>query len=230
MQDAGLSLRFLSFITFLLPISALSFCLVWSIIIDYDKATYTHCEVTEILPSISAVIGGFSPQKFVWSLSIALVAGPRFIFSKIYQNYLLNYCPSKIRAVNFNYLLNTVEILSLMTLSFVPSAELFLVHAVAFTMFLVTSLISMALVTYYIKDSRKQRLKRTLVKLTLLCILLATYFYRRHNDLCEPYVYSMFALCEYMVVVCNMVWNWAIIRDFAGYNMVVERRQGEMNF
>jgi len=228
MKDAGFSLRLLSHITIFLPVFALLFCLVLSIIVDYEKATYTHCEVEEILPSISAVIGGFNPQKFIWSISIAIVAGPRVIIAKLNHNYLLDHCSDKTTSVRFNYFLNNVEILSLMTLSFVPSSDIFVIHAFAFTLFIVTSLISMILVTYYLKDIRKQRLKRTLVKLSLLCIVLATYFYRRHNEFCEPYVYSMFAMCEYMVVMCNMVWQASIIREFVAYEILVERRV-EMN-
>ena len=228
MKDAGISVRFLAHITIFLPIFALFFCLFLSMIVDYEKATYTHCEVEEFLPSISAVIGGFNPQKFIWRLSIGIVAGPRFIIAKLNQNYLLDHCPSKITSVRLNYFLNNVEILSLMTLSFVPSSEIFIIHAFAFTTFIVTSLISMILVTYYLRDLRKQRLKRTVFKLSLLGIVLATYFYRRHNELCEPYVYSMFAMCEYMVVMGNMVWNASIIRDFVGYDILVERRL-EMN-
>jgi len=221
-------LRLLSHVTIFLPVFALFFCIVLSMIVDYEKATYTHCEVKEFLPSISAVIGGFNPQKFIWSISIAIITGPRLIIAKLNQNYLLDHCPSKISSVRFNYFLNNVEILSLMTLSFVPSSEIFIIHASAFSTFIVTSLISMILVTYYLKDIRKQRLKRTVFKLSLLCIVLATYFYRRHNELCEPYVYSMFAMCEYMVVMCNMVWHASIIRDYVGYDILVERRL-EMN-
>ena len=228
MKDAGISLRLLSYFTIILPVFALVFCLVLSIIVDYEKATYTHCEVEEILPSISAVIGGFNPQKFIWSISIAIITGPRFIVVKLNKDYLLDHCSAKINSVKINYLLNVIEILSLMTLSFVPSSEIFVVHAFAFTLFIVTSLISMMLVTYYLKDIRKQRLKKTLVKLSLLCIILATYFYRRHNEMCEPYVYSMFALCEYMVVMCNMIWHASVMREFLAYEILVERRL-EMN-
>jgi len=228
MKDAGVSLRPLSAITIFLPVFALFFCICLSLLVDYEKATYTHCEVEEILPSISSVIGGFNPQKFIWSMSIALITGPRLIFVRLNKNYFLDNSPGKAAAANFNYWLNNVEILSLMTLSFVPSAEIFVVHASAFTMFIVTSFVSMILVTYYLKDCRKQRLKRSIVKVSLLCILLATYFYRRHNELCEPYVYSMFALCEYSVVICNMLWHGSIARDFVSYDILVERRL-EMN-
>ena len=35
------------------------------IIVPIMQATYTHCEVPEFAPSISSVIGGFSPQSHV---------------------------------------------------------------------------------------------------------------------------------------------------------------------
>ena len=52
-----------------------------------QEATYTHCEVFNISPSISASIGSFSPQKYVWKLVIGLHSGPRIFFALLTRSY-----------------------------------------------------------------------------------------------------------------------------------------------
>ena len=73
-------------------------------------------------------------------------------------------------------------------------------------------------------DTIKTKLKMTLLKLSLLCVLGAVYAYYRHSHICEPYVYSMFALCEYSVVAANMVWHSYIVKQFIGYDLVATPR------
>ena len=80
----------------------------------------------------------------------------------------------------------------------------------------------MILVIYFIRDNRNSKLKKTLLKLSVLCVGGAVFFYNRHNNHCEPYVYTMFAVCEYTVVAANMVWHARIVHQFTGYNLVVE--------
>ena len=81
------------------------------------QATYTHCEVPELLPSISAVIGGFELPRFVWTFSVALTTGPRLVFSKLQQANLRDKFSSKSKWIQLNFYVNIAEILSLLTLS-----------------------------------------------------------------------------------------------------------------
>ena len=55
--------------------------------------------------------------------------------------------------------------------------------------------------------------------MTLVSVLLASYFYWRHNEYCEPYVYSLFALFEYTVVLCNMGYHGTAYYDFADWTV-----------
>ena len=80
----------------------------------------------------------------------------------------------------------------------------------------------MILVIYVIRDKRNARLKMTLLKLSLLCVLGAVYAYYRHSHICEPYVYSIFALCEYSVVAANMVWHSYIVKQFTAFDLVAK--------
>ena len=109
-------------------------------------------------------------------------------------------------------------------MSIVTSEEIFLLHATAFSCFCGTSISSMILVIFVIRDKRNARLKMTLLKLSLLCVAGAVYAYYRHSHICENYVYSIFALCEYTVVAANMVWHSYIVQQFTGYDLAATPR------
>ena len=55
-----------------LPLFGLAFCVIWSIIFDFEEATKTHCEVENFAPSISSSLS-FLTQKYVWQVVIALL-------------------------------------------------------------------------------------------------------------------------------------------------------------
>ena len=73
--------------------------------------------MTEVLPSISAVIGGFEWQRFIWTFSVAITTGPRLAFCYLQRANLREKFNSKLGAIKLNFFLNCVEILSLLTLS-----------------------------------------------------------------------------------------------------------------
>jgi hypothetical protein len=88
-----------------LPLSAFVVCVLLSLTLHFDAATRTHCQVcvssrvqcavytarraqvTNWLPSISAAIGGQSPEKYIWSYAIALHCTPRFLIGFAYKNF-----------------------------------------------------------------------------------------------------------------------------------------------
>jgi hypothetical protein len=43
---------------------------------------------------------------------------------------------------------------------------------------------------------------------------LVIYFYIRHNKYCEPGIYSLFALSEYMLITCNFLFYSTLYYDF----------------
>ena len=107
----------LAIITTALPLGAFVFCIGLSLISNFNESTSTHCKVKNYLPSISASIGSFSPQKYAWRIAIALHSSPRYFIS--YIHYLLWHNSSS--ALVFNVL----EISSLIGLSFISSVENF---------------------------------------------------------------------------------------------------------
>jgi len=74
-----LRLRTLAKATVSLPLAGFLFCIVSAFFFKFKNSTYTHCEVYNFAPSISASIG-YKPQKYAWQLSVALHAQGRFLF------------------------------------------------------------------------------------------------------------------------------------------------------
>jgi len=84
--------------------------------------------VANFLPSISSAIGGYTPQRYIWRVCIALHCGPRFIAVICYYNLFLRRRVQTCRwlysaIVTLNMLLNFVEIFCLLLLTCVSSSE-----------------------------------------------------------------------------------------------------------
>lgn len=73
-----------SLFTVSLPLFSFIFCVAYSLLYFFDRATSTHCHVWNYLPSISAAIGSFQPQAFVWQVAIILHFIPRLIITWTY--------------------------------------------------------------------------------------------------------------------------------------------------
>merc|ERR1719431_143049 len=176
----------LTTITVLLPLSSFIFCLICSVIFNFDKATFTHCESKQFAPSISAVTGGPPPFKHVWMVSIALQFWPRILFAGLYFSYFKSRTVSQL--VTLNYCLNLAENISLLGLSFVTSSDVFIIHEVFFITFMITSMFTMMLTMFHLYKSCgfqvRTRYERTaiqcktgLAKGILVSACLALYFY-----------------------------------------------------
>lgn len=107
-----------------LPLFAFLFCIVYSVLFHFTSATYTHCHVFNVLPSVSAAIGNFSPQREVWQLAILLHAFPRFYLALMYlQFHQRHLYPKDVYLGNVACILNIIENLALIILSFFTSSH-----------------------------------------------------------------------------------------------------------
>ena len=221
--------QFLSFV-YLLPICAFLTCISLTLIKDHRAATHTHCNVTNILPSISAVIAAFEPQRFIWRFAFALDSLPRYLIAYLqFRRAFHRYHVASLRCYQCLQILNScvhcLELTFLLLLTYVSSNEKKSIHIAGFVGFVFCSVIHMFLTVMIDyqwkrtkeycwsekeKSCRVKRLKCFLVH--LLSLLIAMYFYVRHNRFCEPYIYSMFCLFEYCVILTNMTFH-SIIRE-----------------
>lgn len=219
---------------FLIPLGAFILCILITLIKDFREANETHCLVSNILPSISSSVSEFFPQNTLWRLAIGVDSFPRYLIAFIYYKHYFS-----IRRVEFKnaflyssvvqmaFLFHSIELTCLLLLTYVSSVEYFELHAVSFILFLISSTIYMilAISTYYLqrnpllisenceKERQSHHLKLSIFLFYLISILGSVYFYIRHNEYCEPYVYSLFSLCEYLTVLANIAYHMVIFYD-----------------
>jgi len=218
-------LRKVVWITCSLPFTSFVFCVVWSLMYNFEDSTFTHCKVQNFLPSVSAAIGNYKTQRFVWGTAIAIHAGPRFFFTGLYRTYYRDILNAKSQNLaSVACLLNIIENIALFLLTFINSAYNYAIHEKCFMTFMITSELYMALTCYLMKkkrmippsnvESRSLRYKIQLIVINMTSFAAAGYFFIRHNRYCEPYIYSAFAFFEYIVVLTNMAFHSTASLDF----------------
>lgn len=112
-----------------LPFFSFIFCVVWSVLYFYERATATHCDVPNYLPSISAAIGNYQPQRFIWQCAILLQALPRLLVAQQYLNHNKSRVRRSRRALAYlAFILNLIEIIALVGLSLWNSSEFYGLH------------------------------------------------------------------------------------------------------
>ncbi|KAL6098231.1 pgap2 [Pungitius sinensis] len=223
----------LAVLTVLLPLTGLLACLFLSLVYHYEDATYTHCHVSNYLPSISAAISRV-PERYVWRCCVGLHSAPRYLVSAAYfAFYRARFAlrPPELLLSALALFCSLAENTGLMLLTYVASTESYSVHQNAFIVFIVCSLLHM-LVTcrlwqvirrHYVnpEEIASFRWKLRLFLFNVSCCLIAGYFFRRHNEYCEPGVYTLFALFEYLVVFSNMAFHMTAFWDFGSKEVIV---------
>ena len=233
---ARLRFRHLLVTAVCLPLFGFLFCVGWSLLYHFSAATSTHCRVANYLPSLSAAIGNFAVQRFVWKTAIALHAAPRFVIGYLYYGYWRSVL-TPVHLARLLLLTSQVlyvsENLGLLGLSFVTSAEDFPFHKAAFILFLVSAGFYMLLTCWLSRlprarpPTRRDHIsgwwKRVLFATYCVCLALSMYFYARHNAGCEAGIYTLFALNEYVVVLSNIAFHGTAYWDM--YDKVLDLRK-----
>ncbi|XP_030768242.1 post-GPI attachment to proteins factor 2-like [Sitophilus oryzae] len=244
-----INFKYVCLYTVSIPLGALIVCLISAYIFQYDDVHETHCQVFNVVPSISAVTG-ISPQKYIWRISIALHIGPRVIISAVYKAYQFNminpfgesHLKSKAQLwLNIAYFLNLIETGALCGVTYISNRENYPVHEKLFITFMVSSLGHMVACikgTRYAAESRDDiesvkeglKYKRDLLMLSLMCTAGLLFFFLQHRLFCFRMAFSMFALCEYIIAAANMAFHISVVCDFPTEDLIVGKIIDDQTF
>jgi len=214
-----------------LPLAALLLCVVISIVLHWYEATRTHCEVENWLPSLSAAVASFSPERYIWRLLIGLHGAPRIAIAIAFKNYLLTSALRPFSSIVwFPYAcylacaINLIEIICLLLLTFISSMDDYVLHKISFISFIVAAMAYMYISTWLFDYSGRRRttsLGEVSFQYKVLCcvastvsLVLSLYFFYRHSRYCEPGIYTLFSLSEYSVIVFNILFHSTVYYDF----------------
>ncbi|KAL0162436.1 hypothetical protein M9458_041832 [Cirrhinus mrigala] len=115
----------LAVITVCLPLLGLIACVVLALLYHYNDATYTHCQVPNYLPSISAAIS-LTPERYIWRFSIGLHSAPRFLVAAAYLSFYRGRFSRRLKEQllsGITFLLALSENVGLLLLTYVSSTE-----------------------------------------------------------------------------------------------------------
>ncbi|XP_020900360.2 post-GPI attachment to proteins factor 2-like [Exaiptasia diaphana] len=220
----------------LLPFASIVSCVLTSVLLHFEESTRTHCHVANYLPSISAATGGFTPEKYIWRFGIGYHSSIRILFTIVEYQVLRSRCIGKTTGLYkwftmINAVLCFVENLALVTLTYVSSSDNYSIHEKSFIVFMVFSMLHMLItcILYYktcqspasYDETISLRRKVTSMLVNYLSFGAAVYVFFRHNSYCEPGVYSLFALFEYVTVFSNIIFHYTITHDLRGHKFTL---------
>ncbi|GAA6058597.1 hypothetical protein JCM10212_004008 [Sporobolomyces blumeae] len=165
----------------------------------------------EFVPSVSATIGDWFPERNLFQLLIALTSGPRLLL------VLLSYVAQSSDRPS-SYGPATLAVVSVLrTLScggwvFVTSSDSGDTHDVFMVLYIVLNLPYMALHTLY-SDPRSKRLRRTLAIAFFATLAPLVYFYIQHKVHRIAGAYSIYALFEWSLIILDVSFDAVFIAD-----------------
>lgn len=203
-------------------------CIVLALMYHFEQTTWTHCEVPNYLPSISAAIS-VPPSAYVWRLVVAVCSAPRI--ATVFFHYR-HYSNQEVTQKQYYILCRIcftcefLENICLIGLTYVSSVENHGWHAKFFIGFQAFAMIFMLLMckvysmapgdetTSGLQKKTSVRGKWIVLMVNFFTFFFAMYCYYIHNRDCQPGVYTMFALFEYAVVLTNVSFHALVSLDF----------------
>jgi len=220
------------------PLAGLCLCLLLSLQYHFDTVNYTHCKVPNVIPSISACIGDHSPQQYVWRISVALMIGQRildgFAYNGLFKHALSHRSGSSLPLPAGYHLLRRAHLIIytaeqgfLVLLSYISSKDNNTLHQIGFGGFAACAVLNPILhcrlareafevdsgnASHHALYSYRWKMATSTMGFVLLSASVLAYVC--HNMVCIPYLYSVFAACEWGFVLCNMAFHCSAFLDF----------------
>ncbi|CAF0884987.1 unnamed protein product [Brachionus calyciflorus] len=195
------------------PLTALAYCYIYPILIDFNQITKTHCNTKNFLPSVSAAIS-YSPMTSIFWFLLILIHTPfRFMLAKCLnetykklfaRKYTSMYLASsghyeykkylKLRKnIYFAYQINKIEIIGLFILSTFTSNANYEMHKLGFITYLICASIFKILICsieYRLMTENMPNCFHERKKLALIfanSFFLAIIFFMVHNAECMDF-------------------------------------------
>ncbi|XP_041915681.1 post-GPI attachment to proteins factor 2 [Alosa sapidissima] len=213
-----------------LPLIGFIGCVATSLISHFNDSTYTHCQVPNYLPSISAAIS-LTPERYVWRFCIGLHSAPRFLLAFAYFSFYRGKFVRlpELLLTGLTLLASLSENVGLLLLTYVSSTETYSLHKNGFIVFIGSSILHMVCTCRLwqvikrsgFEERKSFRYKWRIFLFNIFFCLCAGYFFRRHNKYCEPGIYTLFAFSEYLVVLSNMAFHMTAYWDFGNKEVMV---------
>lgn len=226
--------RVVAVVTVCFPLFSFFFCIGWSLLFNFHESTTTHCRVMNYLPSISAAIGGYTPQLYIWRIGIGLHAAPRYAVAVMYYYHYIRIMMDQNfwrRVACILSALHVIENSALVGLTYISSSDNYPIHEKFFVTFIFSSLTYMLLsctIPYVasrkpldVEDRKLLKLKSCLATIAFAASLAAAYFFLRHNKFCEAGMYTLFALSEYIIVLTNIAFHMTAYWDFYDEHLTI---------
>lgn len=200
----------------------------------------------QLVPSISATIGGHAPQRYIWRICIAMMVTVRIFEGFVqYGHYRAvasaNGHGDKLDALNGTVLAtHTLQQFCLALLSYVSSDDYFPAHEAGFVGFAVFNVLHMISTMLLLRRchgaalhkaprvSFAWRWRKLCMGVNFALIAVMPYLYLRHERWCEPYLYSLFCVCEWLFVASNIAFLCAIYVDAVNWRLTVTDQTNEL--
>lgn len=219
------------------PVGGLALCLFIASVFHGANTNRTHCGVYNFWPSVSSAIGNNAPEKYIWRLAVGLHNTITLLDSFLmYHNLVQNGA-----SVVWSRICVVCRIscnMSLFMLTFVTSTEDFALHQAGFVLWLISGSFMMVLFALLWRTTSRHASDEVMTKgrrwltfwysLYFSLIPLAVFLYWLHNKYCQPYVYSIFGICEFLIVIAYVFGGgWGHHVCFDNSSLMLEFRRPE---
>jgi hypothetical protein len=233
-----------------LTLTALCSAIAITIRYNYDDAVRVHCmQAEEWFPSLSAVIGDFVPQRFIFRWLMMWTVLPRWStilgHRQLFANAVALTTSStslRKRSVDLLFALELIRMGSALGWIQINSRDDMTLHVASFAVYMALSLVCFLMQTMLLSHAvqvalpvnefqlrKSLRLKRVFIVAQLLYFPPMIYFYWRHKSDCEHGAYSKFNLTEWAFGFTNVFCDATAAYDLTAMQLSTAMNTDELS-